>query len=343
MQSIGVVVIGRNEGNRLHQCLLSAIGCDQTVVYVDSGSTDGSVSLAISLGAQVVELDLSVPFTAARARNAGFEYLLQVKPEVEFVQFVDGDCRVVAGWLERAVSELVAQPEVVVVCGRLREEFPDRSIYNRLCDVEWNTPVGEAKACGGISMMRVSAFKKVGGFNPTLIGGEEPELCVRLRRDGGKIFRIDAEMGLHDAQMTRFGQWWKRSIRNGHAYAEGSWLHGRSPERHWVRESFRDWFWAMLLPLLAVASLLPTRGLSILLLLIAYILLAYRVYRLTLLGGFQRQDALFYALFCTIAKYPQLLGQIQFYLYKLLKRPPTLVEYKTLPADQTLITGVQKY
>ena len=350
MQSIGVVVIGRNEGNRLHQCLLSVIGFGRTVVYVDSGSTDGSVAEAHSLGVPVVELDLSVPFTAARARNAGFEYLLQVKPEVEFVQFVDGDCRVVEGWLERAVGELVAQPEVVVVCGRRREEFPDKSIYNSLCDIEWNTPVGEAKACGGDSMIRVAAFKKVGGFNPTLIAGEEPELCVRLRRDGGKIFRLDAEMTLHDAQITRFGQWWKRSIRNGHAYAEGAWLHGRSPERHWVRESLRSWFWAMLAPLLAVASLLPTRGLSILLLLAAYTLLAYRVYRLTLLRGFQKKDAIFYALFCVLEKYPKLLGQIRFHIYRLLKRQRTLVEYKTefnrhisLLADKTPITGIYQY
>jgi GT2 family glycosyltransferase len=278
-----------------------------------------------------VELDLSVPFTAARARNAGFEYLLQVKPEVEFVQFVDGDCRVVEGWLERATRELVTQPEVVVVCGRRREEFPNNSVYNRLCDIEWNTPIGEAKACGGDSMMRMSALKKVGGFNPTLIAGEEPELCVRLRRGGGKILRIDAEMTLHDAQITSFSQWWKREIRNGHAYAEGAWLHGRSPERHWVKESFRSWFWALLLPLLAVASLLPTRGLSILLLLMAYTLLAYRVYRLTRLRGFQQKDAIFYALFCVLEKYPKLLGQIRFHIYTLLKRQRTLVEYKSVP------------
>ena len=343
MQSNGVVVIGRNEGNRLHQCLLSAIGLGRTVVYVDSGSTDGSVSLALSLDVQVVELDLAVPFTAARARNAGFESLLQVKPAVEFVQFVDGDCWVVEGWFERAVAELVARPDVVVVCGRRREEFSAKSIYNSLCDIEWNTPVGEANACGGDSMMRVSAFKKVGGFNPTLIAGEEPELCLRLRREGGKIFRIDADMTFHDAQMTHFGQWWKRSIRSGYGYAEGAWLNGRSPERLWVREIFRSWFWAMLLPLLAVASLLPTRGLSILLLLLAYTLLAYRAYRLTLLKGFQSMDAMFYGLFCSIEKYPQLQGQIQFYMYKLLKRSPTLVEYKTLQKDKTLLTEVQKY
>lgn len=328
MQLIGVVVIGRNEGNRLRQCLLSVIGERRTVVYVDSGSTDGSVALARSLGVHIVELDLSIKFTAARARNAGFEYLLQVQPELELIQFVDGDCRVVEGWLERAASELVTQPEVAVVCGRRREEFPDNSIYNRLFDIEWNTPIGETKSCGGDSMMKVSAFKNVGGFNPKLIAGEEPELCLRLRQAGGKILRIDAEMTLHDAQMTRFDQWWKRSIRSGYAFTEGAWLYGRTPERHWVRESNRIWLWAAVLPLLAVVGLLPTRGLSILLLLIVHTLVAYRLYRRTLGRGFQQKDSIFYALFCAIEKYPQLLGKIQFYIFRLLKRQRSIVEYK---------------
>ena len=332
MQLIGVVVIGRNEGNRLRQCLLSLIGERRTVVYVDSGSTDGSVALARSLGVHIVELDLSIKFTAARARNAGFEYLLQVQPELELIQFVDGDCRVVEGWLERAASELVTQPEVVVVCGRRREEFPDNSIYNRLFDIEWNTPIGETKSCGGDSMMKVSAFKNVGGFNPKLIAGEEPELCLRLRQAGGKILRIDAEMTLHDAQMTRFSQWWKRSIRSGYAFTEGAWLHGGSPERHWVRESNRIWLWAVFLPIFSVAGLLATRGFSILLLLMAHTFVAYRLYRRIRVRGFDQKEAIFYALFCAIEKYPQLLGKIQFYIFKLLKRQRTIVEYKSAPS-----------
>jgi glycosyltransferase involved in cell wall biosynthesis len=329
LQSIGIVVIGRNEGNRLKECLLSVIKEARIVVYVDSGSTDNSVALAKSLGVYVVELDLSIPFTAARARNKGFEYLLQVKPEVEFVQFVDGDCRIVEGWLKRAVHELNAQSDVVVVCGRRREEFPNNSIYNRLCDIEWDTPVGEAKACGGDSMMRITALKKVGGFNPTLIAGEEPELCVRLRQAGGKIWRIDAEMTLHNAQITRFKQWWKREIRNGHAYAEGAWLHGRSPERHWVKESLRSWIWGLFLPVLAIACILPTQGLSILLLFMAYASLAYRVYRFTLKRGYQSRDAILYGLFCVLEKFPKLQGQIKFLLSQLFNQKRTILEYKS--------------
>lgn len=328
MQQIGVVVIGRNEGNRLHQCLISVIGEERTVVYVDSGSTDGSVALAHSLGVHVVELDLSIPFTAPRARNVGFETVTQINPEVEFVQFVDGDCWVAQGWIERAQAELVAHPDVVVVCGRRREEFPTNSVYNLLCDVEWNTPVGETKASGGDAMMRVSAFKQVGGFNPTLIGGEEPELCLRLRQAGGRIFRIDADMTWHDAQVTRFEQWWKRSIRNGHGYAEGSWLHGRTPERHWVKESLRIWFWALLLPLLTLVTVLPTRGLSIVLLLMAYAYLVYRAYHHTRKRGYQSRDAILYALFCVFDKFPQLQGQIKFHISRLLKQQRTIVEYK---------------
>lgn len=328
MASIGVVVIGRNEGNRLKSCLSSVIGEGRTVIYVDSGSSDGSVELARSLGVRVVELDLSIPFTAARARNAGFEYLLQMEHKVDFVQFVDGDCLVVNGWFEQAIKTLNAKPEVVVVCGRRREEFPTNSVYNRLCDIEWDTPVGETKACGGDAMMRVRALKQVEGFNPTLIAGEEPELCVRLRQAGGQIMRIDAEMTLHDAQIMHFGQWWKRSVRNGHAYAEGALMHGRSPEKHWVKESRRIWVWGLILPFMAFASAWLTKGISIVLLLIAYSILFFRVYKYAKTKGITSSDALLYGLFCVLDKFPQLVGQIQFHLSRFLGNKRGIVEYK---------------
>jgi glycosyltransferase involved in cell wall biosynthesis len=326
LNNIGSVVIGRNEGNRLKACLLSLIKEEDTIVYVDSGSTDGSVEFANSLGIFVVELDLSIPFTAARARNAGFEYLLLQKPDLEFVQFIDGDCQIVEGWLTRATVEMRFQPDVVVVFGYLRELFPKASIYNRVCNVEWYIPAGEVKYCGGIAMMRANAFKQVAGFNPVLIAGEEPELCIRLRQAGGKILAIDAEMARHDAAMTSFGQWWKRSIRNGHAYAEGAWLH----DHHWVKENRRIWFWGLFLPLLTVVSLFPTKGLSILLFVIANTYLFYRVYCITNSKGFEQKDSILYGLFCMIDKYPMLYGQIKFHISRLLKRQQPIMEYENV-------------
>ncbi len=335
MNQIGLVIIGRNEGQHLLKCLLSVKATPAVIVYVDSGSTDGSVELARSLGVDVVELEVSTPFTAARARNTGLAYLLEADAPIKFVQFVDGDCEVVSGWLECAQLTLDAQPNVAVVCGRRRERFPDKSIYNQLCDMEWDTPVGETKACGGDAMMRVESFQQVGGFNPTLIAGEEPELCVRLRQKGWKIIRLDAEMTIHDAQLTSFSQWWKRAIRAGHAYAEGAWLHGREPERHWVKESRSIWFWGLLLPVLALGMAWPTHGFS-LLLLIGYPLLTYRIYRhMRLSRGFISIDAAIYALFCMMIKFPQVQGQSQFHLSRLLRQRPKMVEYKTAALKQT--------
>lgn len=325
---IGIVAIGRNEGSRLEACLRSVVAPSVTVVYVDSGSTDGSVQRAMALGAEVVELDLSIPFTAARARNAGFARLMAIAPNTTYVQFVDGDCEVVKGWLSQAYSYLVSHPEFAIVCGRRRERSPHASLYNRLCDLEWNTPVGEAQACGGDFMIRTEAFQSVNGFTSGLIAGEEPELCVRLRQQSWKIARIDADMTLHDAQMTRFGQWWKRMVRAGHAYAEGSWLHGRSPERHWVKESKSIWLWGLIVPTLILTLIPLTQGWSLVLVLV-YPLLVAKVYYSLQRQGQRSADAALYAYFCIVGKFPGVVGQLKFHRNRLLSQQSTLIEYKS--------------
>jgi GT2 family glycosyltransferase len=326
--NVGVVAIGRNEGERLRRCLDAVAGRVRRVIYVDSGSQDDSVEMARSKGAAVVELDMSVPFTAARGRNAGFERLVELVPDVEFVQFVDGDCEIHPSWVSRAVEEMKGQPDVVVVCGRRRERFRDRSIYNRLMDMEWNTPIGDADACGGDALMRCDSLRRVGGFNSSMIAGEEPELCLRLRRQGGRIRRIDADMTLHDAAMTRFSQWWRRSVRNGYAFALGAGLHGGSSDRHWVRESLRGVLWAGILPLVSIGAVGITRRWS-LLLLAAYPLWTARIaLQRRRERGDSVRDAWIYAAFCMLGKFPQLLGQTRYAWHRLRGRSGALIEYK---------------
>ena len=217
--SIAVIVIGRNEGDRLRRCLAS-IPQEIGIIYVDSRSTDDSVAFAKSLGIHVIELDMSIPFTAARARNAGVLALNCLFPRACYVQFLDGDCVIEAGWLDQAAAHLDRNPSSFVVCGRRRERFPDASVYNRWCDAEWNTPVGEALACGGDAMMRMDALRQIGLYDETVIAGEEPELCARFRAAGGRIWRIDAPMTVHDAAMHHLGQWWHRTVRCGFGYAQ---------------------------------------------------------------------------------------------------------------------------
>lgn len=329
---VGVVAIGRNEGDRLRKCLESVLEHVESVVYVDSGSTDGSVAMARTLGAEVVELDPSLPFTAARARNEGFERLVSRAPHLRYVQFVDGDCEFAEGWLDIAREALESHPDVAIVCGRRRERYPEASLFNRLADIEWNTPIGPTRSCGGDAMMRSLPFREIGGYDSTLIAGEEPDLCLRLRRQGWGVMRLDAEMTLHDMAMTRFGQWWKRAVRSGHAYAEGAARHGRGPEKHWVRPSLSIWVWGAIVPLLAVGGAWPTRGMSLLLLLY-YPVAAYRASRSDRTRGLPLRHAALYGMFCVVAKFPQVVGQWKYFSGRMLGRRRGLIEYKGAATD----------
>lgn len=329
MSQVGVVAIGRNEGERLRRCVHSVADRGLILVYVDSGSRDGSVEMARGLGVEIVELDLSRPFSAARARNEGLERLLAVAPEVQYVQFVDGDCEIVEGWIDRARHELDARPDLAAVCGRLRERHPERTVYNRLADLEWNTPAGEAKACGGVAMMRVAALRQVGVFNPELIAGEEPELCVRFRQKGWKIFRVDAEMALHDMAMTRFRQWWRRTARSGHAFAEGAAMHGRSPERHYVRESRSIIVWGLVAPIVCLALAWPTRGASLALLVAGYALLFWRVHRYyRRQRGWSPEDARLFAFFIVVGRFPSALGVLRYWLGRISGKRSRIVDFR---------------
>jgi GT2 family glycosyltransferase len=320
MTTIATVIIGRNEGARLVACLASVrIGIGD-VVYVDSGSTDGSVAAAEGAGAQVVVLDTDVPFTAARARNAGVAAL--TRPH-DFVQFIDGDCALDPDWLETARTFLHDHPKVAVVCGRRRERYPEHSVYNRLCDHEWDTPVGEARACGGDAMMRLDAFDAVGGFDPALIAGEEPELCVRLRAAGWQIWRLEAEMTLHDAAITRFGQFWKRARRGGYAFAQGAAMHGAPPERHGVAGTRRAVLWGLVLPVL-IGLLALAFGPWALVLALVY---PVQVVRLALRYGGDR-GAWERAFFLTVGKFAEGRGVVEYYRQRQSGRAAQLIEYK---------------
>jgi glycosyltransferase involved in cell wall biosynthesis len=283
--NFGVVVIGRNEGERLKCCLISVTKYTNKLIYVDSDSTDDSVETAISMGVNVVELDVTIPFTAARARNEGFIRLCELFPHIAYVQFVDGDCEVVEGWFEKAVDFLDKNQGVAVACGRRRERYPDRTVYNMLC---------------------------------------EPELCVRLRQHHWKVWRLDVEMTLHDAAIKNFGQWWKRAMRAGYAFGEGARLHGKLPEKHWVKSVRSAWFWGFLAPLITIL-LTYTFGLWALTLLLVYPL---QILRITFNGensfvvNFQR------AFFLVLGKFPEILGILRYLVNRSLSKNNKLIEYK---------------
>jgi glycosyltransferase involved in cell wall biosynthesis len=322
--SVGAVVIGRNEGSRLERCLQSICALTNRVVYVDSGSTDGSVANASAYGVSIVKLDSRIPFTAARARNSGLKQLVAVLPDLDYVFFVDGDCEVVTGWLEHAVDFLNKRADVAVVCGRQREKYPENSMYNLLCDIEWDRPVGDAMTCGGNAVIRVSAFLAVDGYRADLICGEEPELCFRLRRAGWRIWRLDAEMTKHDAAILHFSQWWKRTVRAGYAFAQGANLHGQSPERFWVAESRRVWVWGLWIPVVTICSVVLFGGWA------AFLLVVYplQVLRLASRGKRSMRANWCWSGLLVLGNVPEMLGQVKYLADRYLHRQPQIIEYK---------------
>lgn len=315
-----MIIIGRNEGERFLACLASIGGQFSRVIYVDSGSTDGSVAAAEMADVEVVHLDMEAPFTAARARNAGLERLKgkNIQPE-GFVQFIDGDCVLQPGWITTAADFLRDTPNAAAVCGRRRERFPAASVYNHLIDEEWDTPCGQVKASGGDVLCRMAALTEVGGFNPDLIAGEEPELCLRLRAKGWEIWRIDTEMTLHDAAITRFGQWWQRARRAGYTYGEGAAMYGRTPERHKVRELTSALAWGAGLPLILLVGALT---------LTPWALVGAVIYPVQVLRLHMRGLPWLQALFLTLGKFPEAQGALTYAWRRLTRARARLIEYK---------------
>jgi len=310
LQDVGVVVIARNEGTRLLECLESLQESVRAVVYADSCSTDGSPERVRARGVPVVVLDPARRMNAARGRNAGFARLLELHPELRYVFFVDGDCRVVPGFLETARQALEAEPGLGAVCGRRRELAPEASFYNRVVDSEWNTPVGAAEAFGGDVLMRVRAFREAGGYREVLNQGEDPELAFRIRGAGWGIARIAHDMTLHDVALRSLGAWRRRHQRGGYAYAHSAVLHRRTPGRYNRRALLSILAWGLALPLGALGAAPATGGASLALLAAYGVLwLRIRAYRIRL--GDAPGHASRYAALIAVGKIDEALGAVR--------------------------------
>ncbi len=333
---VGAVLIGRNEGDRLARALRAAVSELTAVVYVDSGSSDDSVAMARSMGVEVVALDLVQPFTAARARNAGYERLRQRWPAMELVQFIDGDCELAGGWITAAAAAMDADTRLAAVFGRRRERHPEASVYNRLIDLEWDTPVGPATACGGDVMLRVEALQQAGPYDATIAAGEEPELCMRLRAAGWSLQRIDHDMTLHDAAITRLSQWWRRDVRTGRGSLDVASRFGHGSDNPFGPIVARTRRWALGWPLAVlgctlIAGMIGGAVVAAIALVIVVLMPLAQMARQALSGhrrGLGWSDAMRYAWLGFLGKFAQMQGQLQYLRDRARGRTTVLVEYK---------------
>jgi glycosyltransferase involved in cell wall biosynthesis len=324
---LSIVVIGRNEGDRLASCLQSVTITNEDVelIYVDSASSDGSAQLAANFGAQVIILQGGTQ-TAARARNAGWQ-----RATAPLILFLDGDTILNQDFPSAALKVLESEAAIAAVWGHRRELHPEHSLFNRVLDLDWIYAAGDTDYCGGDVLMRRSALAEVEGYDSGLIAGEEPELCRRLRARGYRIVHIDFPMSGHDLNMMCLSQYWRRAVRAGHAYAEISGRYRGTADPMWLKESrrnlrtggfwiawllialafsaFKSWWvvpWLALLPLLSARSAWKARskGRGQILLLLVY--------------GFHSH----------LQQIPILVGQLRYFRSRRSGERPKQIEYK---------------
>ncbi len=327
---IAVVVIGRNEGERLRACLRSVLAMNYPrhlldVVYVDSASTDGSIALAEGLGVRTVALD--GPTTAARARNAGW-----TRTSAPFVLFLDGDTLLEPGFLPLAIDQF-QDPSIAGVSGARREMRTADSIYNALFDLDWNAQPGFSPYLGGDALVRRDALEEVGGYNEDLIAGEEPEMCRRMRERGYRILHVVEPMTRHDLAMRSFQQYWRRSLRTGHAYAEVSAMFADTEDPFWTAESrhnvVRGLFWLTAPAGAAALSIARRSWLPLGLFATAAIAVGTRTAARASRETRSPRLLAAYALHSHLQQIPIFLGQLHFWRQRSAGRRSGIMEYRT--------------
>lgn len=323
-EDVVAVIIGRNEGMRLIACLEAILPQVGAVIYVDSGSTDGSFESAQQQGARAVALDMSRPFNAARARNAGIDHIKTHDITPKYVMFLDGDTTATPDWIDVAHNAIEADPTLGMVTGVLREKYPERSVYNAMADFEWRRSIGEIEVCGGNVMVRYALLQEVGGYDDRLMAGEDEALCLRLRGAGFRLVRLDHVMGYHDAAMERFSQWWRRAVRSGYGFAQmNSVFRG-----HYRAELRRIALYAVICPMLILLGALSWSfaAFGALLYLASYL----KITRALQEAGLPLPVAGHHAVFLVVSKLPNLLGVLRYYRARMFGgSAERLIEYKT--------------
>lgn len=336
--ALSVVIIGRDEGARLARCLASVAAMDPVggpieIIYVDSGSTDASVETAIDTGATVLHVTPERP-SAAVGRNAGWR-----AARAPFVLFLDGDTIVAPDFAAKSMP-LFQDCSIAIVWGHRRELNPAASIYTRVLDLDWIYPPGPSDFCGGDALVRRSVLEQVGGFDPRLIAGEEPEMCRRIRALGCVIMHIDRPMTQHDLAISRFSQYWRRATRAGYAYAEVSARFRNTESPLWLRESRRNLCHAGAMAALLIGgplfSIVFRSPLPILFALAAILLLVLRTAIRARWKCASFPARILYGVHSHFQQLPILLGQLKFRRHRRSATGAGLIEYKDRPARITL-------
>jgi len=246
---VGVVVAG---GGSAIETTIRAAGDEGPVIYVAQAADQEIAAAAGRAGAEALMI-ADRALSPGRARNAGYRELKKQRPNLRYVQFVEAGFVLDPAWLAAARRFMDRRPEVAVIEGWASS--PARRPAGA-------TESGEVEITGPTAFVRASAFESAGGFRGDLIVNETADLCIRLRRRGAHIWRLDAPMGVRGLAPAKTRDWWARAARRGFDYAHGADLHGAPPEELYSAEQWRAILWGAIVPLLMIVIAVGGAGLA---------------------------------------------------------------------------------
>ena len=250
----GIVVVGANPRISPEAAVRSA-GDGRAVVFVSVGAGDEALSKAKQAGAIVVEGDPRSLTPGGRARNAGYRQLKKIAPHIRYVQFIESDNALDPDWISNAERFMERRTEVTIVEGIFQTAPSQQAELATINEARQKSISGEVALNSSENLfVRADKFEAVGGFRGDLLMRETDDLCVRLRRRGGRIWRIDYAMLVTGAAKPSQSSWWKSGVRRGFGNAYIASLHGGPPERVGVRETARAVFWGFTFPCLIIFS-----------------------------------------------------------------------------------------
>ena len=179
MKSVSIIIPAYNESLYIGSCLESIKKLDYPenlieVIVVDNGSTDNTRDIVKSSSYTVLTYpDVNV----SELRNIG-----AARAKGDIFSFLDADCLVPENWLQN-INKFLDDPKIGIV-GCSRFLLPDRCSW---VEQTWKSQKKETEGyvkwvgSGNLSIKKDN-FKKIGGFNKSLVTSEDWELCFRVKK-----------------------------------------------------------------------------------------------------------------------------------------------------------------
>ena len=207
--SISAIIPTYNEEPFIRSCLESLKNLDYPkeryeIIIVDNGSTDKTVSICRN---HVSKVYVRPHLTIGALRNYGTK-----NASGEIYAFIDADCTADRDWLRSAVESLGVEKCVTGSKYRISHnaKWIERSWYSG--GVLGRHEVSYINS--GNLIVPSNIFVNVGGFNETLVTGEDYEFCLRASKLV-KIISDDRIIVTHLGNPKTLRQFFEREIWHG--------------------------------------------------------------------------------------------------------------------------------